>query len=93
MGALIRRCFAVVPSSRLDARSFGLILIHNGIDVRVVGRGSCTFSNSLGECFGAGRLLILTVPIDQLGRLELHSRMCSITLLPVKVAKEEVKCG
>lgn len=76
---------AIVPSSRVDAREFVLILRANGVSVRALGQGSAKVIDSKGRRARVGGVLIVAARSAQLRKLKIHARLCGVTVTPVYV--------
>ncbi len=76
-------CVAVVPSHRVRAGEFILILRDNGVIVRPLGHGSGAVIDADGKRRIVEGVLVGAVSEDALAKLKIHARLCGITVTPV----------
>lgn len=88
----LEQAVAVVPSERVSAREFLLILRENGVRVRILARGSALVSAESRRDRIPGALVI-AVPKDQERKLRILSRICGVTTgpIPALLARDEAE--
>jgi len=76
---------AIVPSVRVSAREFALILAANGVSVRPLGQGSAQVCDSQGRRARVGGVVIIAARSSEVRKLKTHARLCGVTVIPVRV--------
>lgn len=74
------RCVVIVPSHRVLAGEFALILRSNDVIVRPLGHGSGSVIDAEGRSHQVQGVLVAAVRGDDLAKLRIHARLCGITV-------------
>jgi hypothetical protein len=78
------QCVAIVPSARVLAGEFALILKDNDVIVRPLGHGSGSVIDEEGKRATVSGILVVAVQDEDLRKLSILARMCGIAFSPVK---------
>lgn len=78
-------CVAIVPSHRVLAGEFALILRDNDVIVRPLGHGSGVVIDAEGSRRTVQGVLVAAVRSDTLPKLKIHARLCGVTVTPIGI--------
>lgn len=73
----------IVPSRRIRAGRFAVLLLNNGIRCRALGHGTGRVRDAAGHEFREKGILILAVDTKLARKTELFARLFGVTALPV----------
>jgi hypothetical protein len=73
----------ILPSARLLAGRFAILLVHNGVGCRAIGHGSGRVQDSLGEECQTQGILVLAVLGDEVRKVELYAKLFGVTAIPL----------
>jgi hypothetical protein len=78
-------CLVIVPSRRLKAGRFGILLLNNGVSCKALGHGSGRVKDSSGREFKTQGVLVLAVDRKDAKRAELYAKLFGVLALSVVV--------
>jgi hypothetical protein len=78
------RCVAILPSPRVRAPDFCLILRRNGVIVRALGYGSSWVSDPTGRKGRIYGVVLAAVRSGDLHKLSMHARLCGVIAVPLR---------
>jgi hypothetical protein len=76
-------CLVVVPSQRIRAGKFAILLQDNQVRCRALGHGDGKVCDPRGVISRVRGILILAVHIDDAKKAELYARLFGVTAVPV----------
>jgi hypothetical protein len=78
-------CVAIVPSRRVSVVSILEVLDRNGIQVRLIGRGSCTVTDAAGCAEQLRGVGLIAAAERDVARLRKIARLCGVAALLVEM--------
>ncbi len=76
-------CFVVVPSFRLRAGRFALLLPQNGVSCRALGHGTGRVRDAVGHEEKVRGILVLAVHNRDLRKTTLLAKLCGVIAVPL----------
>ena len=77
-------CLCVVPSARLGAQDFMLVLERNGISVRPLGQGTGTVLDASGSEYTVPGVVLMAIARADECRVAKHARMCAVAIARIE---------
>lgn len=78
-------CLVIVPTRRVKAGRFGILLLKNGVSCKALGHGSGRVKDSSGREFQTQGVLVLAVDRKNARKAELYAKLFGVIALPVVV--------
>ena len=75
--------FLILPSHRILAGRFAILLTRNDVPCRAIGHGSGRVQDSEGEEFKTEGILVLAVLGNQVRKVELYAKLFGVIAIPI----------